>query len=81
MASNKTVAAEEMAVETTIKKPAAPAPVRESVYSADELADNYRAFKTTREIVVVALRKAGKQTATITEAKNIIEKFKNREVK
>ena len=81
MASNKTVAAEEKVVETPIKKPAAPAPVQARVYTAAELADNYRAFNTTREIVVVARRKAGKETATLAEAKTIIEKFKNREVK
>lgn len=56
-------------------------PVVESVYTAAELADNHRAFQTSREIVVVALRLAGKQTATFAEAKDIIEKFKHKEVK
>ena len=55
--------------------------VNESVYTAEELAQNHKFFKTSYEIVAVALRMAGKQAATITEAKNIIEKFKNREVK
>ena len=55
--------------------------VQESVYTASELADNYKVFGTYREIVVVALRLAGKKTATLSEAKNIIEKFKNKEVK
>lgn len=59
----------------------AKAPV-ESVYTAAELANNaYKVFKVPREIVVVALRLAGKETATLTEAKAIIEKFKNKEVK
>lgn len=53
----------------------------DSVYTASELADNYKVFKTSREIVVIALRLAGKETATFKEAKNIIEKFKNKEVK
>ena len=53
----------------------------ESVYTAEELADNYKVFGTYREIVVVALRQAGKKTATFAEAKTIIEKFKNKEVK
>lgn len=53
----------------------------ESVYTAEELADAHKAFGTFREIVVVALRQAGKKTATFTEAKVIIEKFKNKEVK
>lgn len=57
---------------------AAPA---ESVYSASELASNYKLFGVNREIVVVALRKAGKTAATFTEAKAIVDKFKNKEVK
>lgn len=57
------------------------APVQECTYTASELADNHKVFGTYREIVVVALRKAGKETATFSEAKNIIEKFKNKEVK
>lgn len=60
------------------------APVRkqtESIYTAAELANSHKAFKTSREIVVVALRLAGKKTATFAEAKTIVEKFKNKEVK
>ena len=53
----------------------------ESVYSAEELANNHKAFNTYREIVAVALRLAGKEQATFAEAKSIIEKFKNKEVK
>ena len=53
----------------------------ESVYTAAELADNYKAFGTYREIVVVALRQAGKKSATFAEAKAIVDKFKNKEVK
>ena len=53
----------------------------ESVYTAEELVQNYKVFKTSREVVEVALRLAGKQTATFAEAKTIIEKFKNKEVK
>ena len=49
----------------------------ESVYTAEELAENHKLFGTSREIVVVALRLAGKKTATFSEATNIIEKFKN----
>lgn len=52
-----------------------------SVYTAEELANNHKAFGTYREIVVVALRLAGKKTATFAEAKQIIDKFKNKEVK
>lgn len=56
-------------------------PVDESVYTAEELASNHWVFNTSYEIVAVALRQAGKQAATLTEAKQIIEKFKNKEVK
>lgn len=59
--------------------PVKAAPV--SVYSAEELAANHKVFKTSREIVEIALRMAGKQSATLAEAKAIIEKFKNKEVK
>ena len=55
-------------------------PAPESIYTAAELAENFKAFHTSREIVTVALRLAGIRTATFAEAKNIIEKFKNKEV-
>lgn len=55
--------------------------VNASVYSATELAANHKMFGVNRDIVVVALRKAGKTSATVAEAKTIIEKFKNKEVK
>jgi len=76
----KTNAKEEV---VAVEEPAATevAKVVESVYSAEELAKNYRAFNTSHEIVVVALKLAKKETATFAEAKAIIEKFKNREVK
>jgi hypothetical protein len=67
---------------TTVKSKApATARPKESVYSVAELAENYNVFNTSREVVEVALRLAGKKTATITEAKTIIEKFKTKEVK
>ena len=53
----------------------------ESVYSASELAANYKMFGVNRDIVVIALRKAGKKSATFSEAKVIIDKFKTKEVK
>lgn len=52
-----------------------------SVYTVEELADNYRTFNTYREIVAIALRKAGREKYTLAEAKAIVEKFKNKEVK
>lgn len=65
---------EEIPVET---KPAQ----TESVYSAEDLIANFKAFKTSKEIVTVALRLAGKKSATFAEAKSIIDKFKTKEVK
>lgn len=56
-------------------------PVQESTYTIAELADNHKVFGTFREIVVVALRGAGEKAYTFAEAKKIIEKFKNKEVK
>ena len=66
---------------TSSKPKEAPDSVNESVYSATELIANHKVFNTSREIVEVALRMEGKSTATFTEAKTIIEKFKNKEVK
>lgn len=64
------------------KKPAEAAPpLAESVYTAAELARNHKAFNTSKEIVIVAMRLAGKKTATISEAQRIINNFKNKEVK
>ena len=55
--------------------------VNESVYTAEELIQNHKVFNTSREIVEVALRLAGMKSATFTEAKAVIDKFKNKEVK
>lgn len=52
----------------------------ESVYTAEELTANHKVFGTSKAIVTVALKLAGKKTATFSEAKTIIEKFKHKEV-
>lgn len=70
-----------MATSSKTKAAPAAAPVNESVYTAAELAENHKVFNTSREIVEIALRMAGKKTATFREAKAIIEKFKTKEVK
>ena len=74
------MASKTKATESVVKEPET-TPVAESVYSREELANNHKAFGTYREIVDVALRVAGKNEATFAEAKNIIDKFKNKEVK
>lgn len=63
------------------KEKTATAGVAESEYTADELAENHQAFNASYEIVTVALRQAGKKTATFSEAEAIIERFRNKEVK
>lgn len=55
--------------------------VNESIYTAEELARNHKSFNTSYEIVTVALRLAGKKEATYSEANQIINKFKTKEVK
>lgn len=77
MASNKEKAAPEAVKEAPVVR----ARVNESVYSAEELARNHKVFKTSYEIVAIALRTAGKKEATFAEATKIIEEFKNKEVK
>jgi hypothetical protein len=69
------------AAETVNEAPVAQPEANVSVYTVDELAENHKLFKTSYEIVVVALRKAGKETASFAEAQKIIESFKKREVK
>lgn len=54
---------------------------QESTYSVDELARAHKSLGTSYEIVKVALKQAGKDRATISEAKEIVERFKTREVK
>lgn len=53
----------------------------ESVYTTEFMIDNFAAFNTSREIVEVALKQANIKSATYSEAKTIIERFKNKEVK
>ena len=60
--------------------PAKAAPQAESVYTAAELADGHDAFQASREIVVTALRLAGKESATRREAEAIIRRFAEKEV-
>lgn len=54
---------------------------QEQEYTAEQLTEACHIFGVRREIVVVALRLAGKKTATVTEARIIIDDFKNKEVK
>lgn len=54
----------------------------DATYKASELAAQARTlFGTTPEVVSVALRFAGKQAATVAEARAIVKAFLEREVK
>ncbi len=54
----------------------------EASYKAAELAAQARQlFGTTPEVVTVALKTAGKESATIKEAQETVTKFLSKEVK
>lgn len=62
------------------KKPEKKAPA-ESVYTVSELAGNARSvFGTMQECVVAALKTDGKAEYTVSEAKEIVSKFLQKEV-
>lgn len=65
--------------ETTAAKTSKPTVV-ESVYTVEEFAENAKALEATKGEVRVALRLAGKTTATMAEAKRIVDAFKKKEV-
>lgn len=73
---------EEVVIDETITEAAEIKPVTyESVYTAEELAQNHNRFNTCYAIVKVALQLAGVENATVEHAREIIEKFKNKEIK
>lgn len=58
------------------------AAVQKAVYSVSELAVHAeKLFAAKQEVVKAALKAAGKLEYTVYEAKEIVEKFKKREVK
>ena len=65
-----------------LNKPAKkPNPLKEPVYSIDDLAVAAREqFKTTPEVVKAALKTAEVESATLPQAKSIVEKFMKRRV-
>lgn len=55
---------------------------KESAYTAAELADNATAlFGTRKECVLAALKEAGVQSCTLARARELVEKFRKKEVK
>lgn len=69
---------EEKKAEIPVQAPSTPAG---STYAAEELARAHKTFGASYAIVATALKIAGKERATIKEAQEIVEKFKNQEVK
>lgn len=66
------------------KNQAAPAQApkqTESVYEAAYLAKNHKALGASYAIVATALKMAKKERCTLSEAKKIVNDFKNKEVK
>ncbi|MDO4280784.1 MAG: hypothetical protein Q4C56_04055 [Peptococcaceae bacterium] len=60
---------------------AAKSTAKESVYDAAYLAKNHKALGASYAIVAASLRLAGKDKATLAEAKKIVTAFKTKEVK
>lgn len=81
--NNKSTVTEVQAKEAPAREIKAPDKPKqaESVYTAEQLAKAHNTFGTSYAIVATALQIAGKDTATVSEAKEIIEKFKKQEVK
>lgn len=81
MATNNTKPVRETKEKAGAKAVTKVAQPTESTYAVAELAKAHKTFDTSYEIVAVALKQAGKERATITEAKEIIARFMKREVK
>lgn len=69
------------------KENPAPAPVREvpgqageNVYTLAQLVQGCRSLDAPRELVRVALGLTGKKSFTLAQAREIVNKFKNKEV-
>lgn len=52
-----------------------------SLYSVEELAEAKERFQANAVIIKAALKQQGKQFYSMEEAENIINRFKNKEVK
>lgn len=60
---------------------AGPERTGESVYTLAQLVQGHRSLNAPRELVSVALRLAGKESFTLSQAREIVNKFKDKEVK
>lgn len=76
----KTVESNAAGQEQTAKREVRPK--QEAVYPAKELAANAREiFDTRQEVVIAALKAAGRAECTVSAAKEIVEKFLKKEVR
>lgn len=80
IASNQPPHSEPLPSKPLPSKPPEPVQSAEPVYSAAQLADNHKAFGTSRAIVATALRLAHKDRASLAEAATIIHTFRQQEV-
>lgn len=82
-AETETAQVEETATQAKKKSTAkAAAKKTESTYAADEFASNAKAlFGTTTECVAAALKLAGISECTLTQAQEVVEAFRKKEVK
>lgn len=79
-AKEKTTTAEQTESADKVVAKAAPTPA-ESVYTAEELAENAgNLFGVRTECVAAALKVAGIKECTVSEAKGIVEAFMKKEV-
>lgn len=67
--------------ETQADFPKKEKPSVESIYTAKELSDNAKIlFHTRKECVMAALKEVGISSCTVSQAKNIVKKFIEKEV-
>ena len=69
------------AAETVVVDQPEKRPVNESLYFIDELVEQHKFFRTSKELVYVALKLSGMDKFTVREARRIIEAYKTKEVK
>lgn len=72
---------EPTAQEVAAAPPVPPVNPAEPLYTAAQLVDGHREFGTSRAVVASALKLAGKDKATLAQARKIIDAFRKKEVK
>lgn len=75
MANKDKVETPKVTAQTNVKK------VNEPTYTVSEFASAPKTLEASADIVVAALTVDGKENYTVTEAKELVKKFKEKEVK